>query len=917
VTLISASAGFGKTTLVSEWIASLAPNLSPAGTAERVAWLSLDEGDNDPRRFLTYLVAALQTIHVNIGTEVLDVLQAAQSQSLPIESILTTLINEITAIEDNPSTRLHQSGQRFILVLDDYHVIDSKFVDNALAFLIEHLPPQMHLVIATREDPHLPLARLRVRGQVTELRAANLRFTPTEAAEFLNQMMGLNLSAEDVAALETRTEGWIAGLQLAALSMQGQRDAASFIKAFTGSHHFVLDYLMEEVLGQQSEDVQNFLFRTSILNRMCGSLCDAVLRSDAPSASGQETLEYLERTNLFIVPLDNERGWYRYHHLFAELLRHRLEQTSPALAPKLHHRASVWLENENLIEEAIAHGFASCDWEHTANLILHFAHRVHIQTNLTALGSWLAALPEPVIRARPWLCVYQALAWYWTGPRDRIEERLQLAEQALPGSQIPELEVTHLAGYIAAIRAHYALVSGDIPRVLAMAQAALKQLPEGDYMRGWTAVALGGAYWGQGDVAASQQAFQTAKTVALQHNYRLLAVPPACYVGMQLVKQGKLDEALCVYREGMEYATVAGDQQLPIAGFPKVKLGDVLRERNDLTGAEQWLRSGVEQCLQLGHPDVLVDAYAALTRLQLAQNDWPGAHATFQRADELAHKSPVDPFVRCWLDDCRVRLWLAKGRLDDLGRWAEASELRVAGELSYHYDLHHLNLARLLLARARFAATSAGRHAYLSQVSGLLARLLVAAEKAGWVHETIKTLVLQTLVMAESNDKDMALQTLGRALTLAEPGGFIRIFVDEGEPMRLLILDFRHSTALAPVASVHRAADEVQALSPEKPWRNQEPMLIDYVNRILSAFPQPAAPQSKIQDLKSEIVEPLSQRELEILRLIAQGLSNRQISERLFLALSTVKGHTRILFDKLQVQRRTEAVARARELGLL
>jgi LuxR family maltose regulon positive regulatory protein len=887
VTLISAPAGFGKTTLVGEWIAS--PWHCPGGQVCKrpAAWLSLDDGDNDVTRFLTYLVAALQTMDANIGTAVLEMLQA---QPPPTESILTTLINEITSRSDNPSTGpTGQSGQRFIFVLDDYHVIDAKAVDNALTFLVEHLPPQMHLVIATREDPNLPLARLRVRGQLTELRAADLRFTPTEAAEFLNQRMGLNLLAEDIAALETRTEGWIAGLQLAALSMRGQKDAASFIKAFTGSHHFVLDYLMEEVLGQQSESVQNFLLCTSILDRMCGSLCDAVLLDASQSAPGQETLEYLEHANLFIVPLDNERRWYRYHHLFAELLRHRLEQTNSSLAPKLHQRASVWLENENLIEEAIAQAFASRDWEHTASLIFHFAHRVHIQTNLTALGGWLAALPEPVIRARPWLCVYQALAWYWTGPRDRIEERLQLAEQALPGSQMPEGEATQLAGYIAAIRAHYALVSGDIPRVQSMAQAALQQLPEGDYMRGWTAVALGGAYWGQGNVVASQQAFQTAKIVALQHNYRLLAVPPACYVGMQLVKQGRLDEALCVYREGVEYATLAGGQQLPIAGFPKVKLGDVLRERNDLPDADQWLRPGVEQCLQLGHPDVLVDAYTALARLQLAQNDWPGAHATFQKADELAQKSPVDPFVRCWLDDCRLRLWLAKGRLDDLARWAEASGLTVDGELSYHYDLHHLNLARLLLARAKCAATPA-RAQILSRVSSLLSRLLVAAEKAGWVHETIKILVLQTLVLAESSDQAKALPALGRALTLAEPGGFIRIFVDEGVPMSQLLSEAAH-----------------QGIMP------------DYVRKLLAAFNAKDQKSENKSSLPSAqpLIEPLSQRELEVLRLISQGLSNREIGERLFLALSTVKGHTRILFDKLQVQRRTEAVARARELGLL
>src|SRR5205823_5225857 len=335
LTLIAAPAGFGKTTLVSVWV---------AGCNRQVAWLSLDKGESDPTLFLTYLVAALRTIASNIGEGVLGALQSPQPP--PTESILTALLNEITAIPD-----------KFVRVLDDYHVIEAKPVDHALTFLLEHLPPQMHLVIATREDPQLPLARLRARGQLTELRATDLRFTPSEAAEFLNQGMGLNLSAEDITALETRTEGWIAGLQLAALSMQGQQDSTSFITSFTGSHHFVLDYLLEEVLGQQSESLQTFLLRTSILDRLCGSLCDAVLLN--PSVSGQETLEYLEHANLFLVPLDNERRWYRYHHLFADLLRQRLQQRS-ASSPgdevgdvtKLHSRASVWYEDHGLEIEA-------------------------------------------------------------------------------------------------------------------------------------------------------------------------------------------------------------------------------------------------------------------------------------------------------------------------------------------------------------------------------------------------------------------------------------------------------------------------------------------------------------------------------------------------------------------------------------
>ncbi|APV43609.1 LuxR family transcriptional regulator, maltose regulon positive regulatory protein [Dehalogenimonas formicexedens] len=868
LTLISAPAGFGKTTLVSEWV---------SGCGRPVAWLSLDARDNDPISFLSYLIAALQTIFPKIGGQSLVALQAPQPPS--IESILTTLLNEITSVED-----------RFVLVFDDYYLLDSKPVDEATNFLIEHLPAHMHLVIASREDPSLPLARLRVRNQLTELRAGDLRFTPAEASEFLNRVMGLNLSIENIQALETRTEGWIAGLQLAALSMQGRTDASSFIQSFTGSNRFVLDYLLEEVLQKQSESIQRFLMNTSILERLSGPLCDAV--NPNPCASGQSTLENLERANLFLVALDNERRWYRYHHLFAELLRHRLEQTSPTLVSKLHLQASIWFENENLIEEAVSHAFASLDWDYTADLIQRFAQRVHGQTNLVILGRWLETLPEPVMKVRPWLYVYQALAWHWIGPRERIEERLLLAEQALPKSNMLEAEATRLAGYISTIRAHYALTFGDIPRVLAMAKAAMQQLPEGDYMRRWTAMALGGAYWGEGNVIATQQAFQAAIPMALDHNFPLLAVSPACYVGMQLVKQGKLGEAIRVYHEGIEYATLDGGQQPPIAGFPKVKLGDVLREKNDLAGAEHWLLQGLEQCLQLGHPDLLVDAYAMLIRFQLAQNNWRDADASFQRAEELARKMPTDPFVCCELDDCRVRLKLVQSRLDDLNRWAESSGLTVDSELSYHYDLHHINLARVLLARARNASSSADKTDNLSQASTLLARLLPAAQKAGWVYEAIKILILQALVSAESKD-GKAIDSLRSALELAETGGFIRIFVDEGPPMARLLSE----------AAARR-------------------MMPDYVGKLLAAFEADTHRGGEkhaafTNPSAGVLIEPLSQRELEILRLMAQGLSNREIGQRAFLALDTIKGHNSRIFGKLQVQRRTEAIARARELGLL
>ena len=461
LTLISAPAGFGKTTLVSEWIAD---------SGRPTAWLSLDEGDNDPACFLTYLVAALQTIAANIGAGVLAVLQSPQP--LSTESILTTLLNEITAIPDN-----------FILVLDDYHVIDAKPVDQALTFLLEHLPPQMHLVIATREDPPLPLARLRARGQLTELRAADLRFTPAEAADFLNQVMGLNLAVEDIAALEARTEGWIAGLQLAAISMQGHQDAASFIKSFTGSHHFVLDYLVEEVLQRQSESIQTFLLRTSILDRLCGPLCDAVLGS--PSASGQETLEYLERANLFIVPLDNERRWYRYHHLFAELLRQRLHQSASSGneeggVAEFHIRASQWYEDHGLEIEAFQHAAAANDIERAERIIEGKGIPLHFRGAVAAILDWLASLPKTVLDARPSLCVRYATLSLVAGQTTGVEEKLQAAEAALAAAlqgAEPDNKTRDLIGQIAAARATLALTRYQPEAMITQARRALEYLP--------------------------------------------------------------------------------------------------------------------------------------------------------------------------------------------------------------------------------------------------------------------------------------------------------------------------------------------------------------------------------------------------------------------------------------------------------
>ena len=713
-------------------------------------------------------------------------------QPPPTESILTALLNEITTIPDN-----------FILVLDDYHLVEAIPVDQALAFLLDHLPPQMHLVIATREDPHLPLARLRGRGQMTELRAADLRFTPAEAADFLNQVMGLNLSAEDIAALEARTEGWIAGLQLAAISMRGHQDTSSFIESFTGSHHFVLDYLMEEVLGQQSESVQTFLLRTSILDRLCGPLCDAVLLD--PSASGQETLEYLEHANLFIVPLDDERRWYRYHHLFADLLRQRLHQSTATSArgegrgvAELHSRASQWYEDHGLELEAFQHAAAANDVGRAEHLIDEKGLHLHLR-GVAAILDWLASLPTTVLDARPSLWVRHASALLVGGQTTGVEEKLKAAEAALAvalqGAE-PDDKTRALIGQIAAHRATLAL---------------------NDY---------------------------------------------------QIDAQSR---ALDTYRR---YLELLGDQPPLSANEAYLGMGRIFYEWNDLDAAEQH----VQQSLQLARQyDKSIDRFVLceifLARLKLARGDVAGAAAMLAeteqsvRQNNFVHRMPEVAAVQ-------VKVLLRQGNLT------------AAADLAGKYELPLIR-ARVLLAQGDPSAALA-----------VLRPLRQQMEAKGLADERFKAMILQAVALRANGEKDKAVQLLGEALALAEPGGFIRIFVDEGEPMRLLILDFR--------------------LSIEKQPRGQDHELLGYVDKLLAAFEQPAAmPQSQIANHKSQMLEPLSQRELEILKLITQGLSNREIGERLFLALDTVKGHNRRIFDKLQVQSRTEAIARARELGLL
>ncbi|HLV97542.1 MAG TPA: LuxR C-terminal-related transcriptional regulator [Ktedonobacterales bacterium] len=848
LTLISAPAGFGKTTLVSEWL---------AGCERPAAWLSLDEGDNDPARFLAYLIAALQTIAPTLGKGVLGVLQSPQPPST--EALLTTLLNDLTAIPN-----------QFVLALDDYHLIEAQPIDQALTYLVEHLPPQMHLVIATRQDPGLPLARLRARGHLTELRAADLRFIPAEAANFLNQVMGLGLSAEDITALEQRTEGWIAGLQLAALSLQGHPDAASFISSFTGSHHFVMDYLVEEVLQQQPASVQTFLLRTSILERLCGPLCDAVVRD--PSASGQATLDYLDHANLFVVPLDNERRWYRYHHLFAELLRQRLPQSlaaSPGEATSqvnaLHIQASQWYEEHDLGLEAFQHAAAAHDVERAERLMDGRGIPLHFRGAVKVLLDWLAELSPPVLDARPSLWWRYAALLLVNGQTIGVEEKLDAAEAALPDVEVDEQTRNLLVGRIATARATLALTRYQVETMLAQSRRALEYLPpDNRSLRANAHWTLGYAYQLQGDRAAARRAFTDG--IALSQSARDIFTTILATIGLGNIQEAdnQLAQAAETYRRVLH---LAGNQPLQIISEAHLGLARVLFEWNDLEAAEQHGQEALHLARQYESiVDRFVSCEVLLARLKLAQDDVAGAAAMLAEASQSAHQQHfMDRIPE--VAAAQVLTLLRQGKLAAAAHLAETHALP-------------LSQARVHLAQRNPSAALA-----------VLARLRVQVEARGWADERLKMLLLQALALQAQGEEEQAVSLLGDALALAEPGGFIRLFVDEGDPMAHLL------TAVA-----------------------AQGMLPDYTSKLLAVFEskQQQSEASALQPPSAHpLIELLSPREREVLQLIAQGLSNQEISERLVLALDTVKGHNRNIFDKLQVQRRTEAVARARELGLL
>jgi LuxR family maltose regulon positive regulatory protein len=850
LTLVSAPVGFGKTTLLSEWIAS---------TTLPTSWINLDEADNDPAAFWTYFIAALQTVNPRIGQVALSLLQSTQPPQ--IEAILTNLINEISSDRSRCPTR---AMPRYVVVLDDYHVIDSQPVHKGLGYLVEHLPRQMHIVVSSRTDPPLHLARLRARGQLNELRTDDLRFTVPEVAALLNERMGLGLSGEDVAALEVRTEGWVASLRMAAISMQGMKDVSEFVRSFSGSHRHILDYLTEEVLRRQEPETQAFLMRTSILERLTGSLCDALTgRRD-----GQAMLEKLDAANMFLVPLDQERRWYRYHVLFGDLLRKRLGALHPRSLGELHHKACLWLEHAGLTSEAVQHALAARDFDRAARLIERVTISMVTEGKAQTLLSWLSRMPEEVVSARPWLCVWGVWASLLTGKLEQMEPFLKTAESA-PNENL--LDRKRVTGHVLTLRAILSRAHGDPAQSIQLSQEATKRIPKDDlFVNSLLNFNLAVSYFMTGEMSPARQ--HAEKAIQSAHATAPLwdDIIATSLLGDIEAAMGQLHRAEQTYQRAIEIGSRhPGGQPLPVTANAYIGLSNVMYQWDRLEEAARFLERGIQLGEMSGEAASLWRGHVYLARLKTARHE---TRAARQALDRLAAFTPVShtpemiKHTRAW----RARIMLEEGDLPAAERWAVQEDMKLEEVPLFHLEQPYLTLVRLHLAKGEVGA-----------IPRRLDQLAERAEQQEATASLLEILVLQALALQTLGMRDQASQKLGQALSLAEAEGFVRIFLDEGEPMAKLL----------------RIASS-RGISPK------------YAGRLLAAL-------ECTHEARKRAPEGLSERESEIMILVAEGLSNREIAERLCLAVGTVKKHVYNIYDKLDVRKRTQAVARARDMGLL
>lgn len=855
LTLISAPAGYGKTTLISSW---LKERQIPS------AWLSLDGGDNNPICFLQYLIATLSPLSSGIEAEAPGMLQGNQPPQF--ENIINLLVNELTSLP-----------RPFILVLDDLHVIQSEFVLKIIAYLLEHLPPQMHLALLSRTDPLLPLSRLRARNQLTDIRADQLRFTHDEIAAFLNDVMGLALSADDLSAMETRTEGWIATLQLAALSMQGSKDIHGFISAFTGSHHYVMDYLVEEVLGLQSKKVGDFLMQTSILDQMCGSLCESVVDADPQEpVNGQAMLEALERMNLFVIPLDDERRWYRYHHLFAEMLKKRLEQHFPDSLPRMHQRASQWFEQNGLVPEAVRHSLTGGDQDRVIQLIEQNGAILLISGEYHALSNWIKAV-DSRSQTHPWIHIIQAWLFILTGQPERSEEVLQIAEKLISPIEA-DAKTRIMLGAIATGRAYRSFINGDTNRTAAFARQAMEYLYDVDLVsRSIRSIAislLGDACLMNGELEEARQAYTEAKRIGQAAGDIHVVMVVSCSLSRVYMEQGLLHQAAEILAEALQMATRPDGKKMVIAGEVYAELSQVSYEWNNLDTTLEQVHSCIALCQQWGYRGFQAVGSVMLALLEQVQGHPEAALEAMHIAENLTREHHFAFRYAVWVKYTLVRLWITQGNLEKASHIVQESGVTIKDEISFLRELEFLALLRLLLAKGDYEASLI-----------LSRRILKKAETARQIRRMIEVLVLQALIFQGRKDLDQALTALKNALSLAKPESYIRTFVDEGEPM---------------VRLLHLA-------------RSRQ-IETEYVTELLSAMEKVAG---KTQHPAQPLITPLTAREVEVLKLIEAGHSNQDIANHLVISMPTVKRHISNIYTKLGAKSRTQAIAIGKELKLI
>ena len=835
LTLVSAPAGFGKTTLVAAWLAEVDwPS----------AWLSLDEGDNDPSRFTAYLLAALQQIDPRIGQSAQAMLQSPQPP--PAEALITVTINDMASAE-----------QPFVLILDDYHVLHSLPIHQLLSFLLDHQPAHVHLVLASREDPPLPLSRLRARAQVAEIRQADLQFTAQETAAFLRETMSLSLSDAHLDALYQRTEGWIAGLQLAALSVQNSPDVDKLVDSFASSNRYVLDYLIEEVVQQQAAEIQGFMQETSVLERLSAPLCDAVTgREDS-----QQRLLALERGNLFLVPLDTSRQWYRYHRLFVDLLRHRLQTAAPQKASELHRRASDWYNGAGYPGDAIHHALAARDWERAAELVTSASGDMMQRGELVTLMGWCQAIPEDEMCARPSLCIEYCWALILTGQLDAAEQYLAQLEQM--GQHAPTL-----LGSVRAAQVQIARGRGQDERTIELAEEALSLLDEDDLNgRSVVNVNLGIAYWEGGQLAQAEKALtETVRTAQASGNHYagLVAVG---FLGAVQASWGNLHRAADMYRQGIQ-----SGQNMPPVALDHNQLGELLYEWNDLEASQHHIQRGLDMTQRSANLEIASGGYRTLARLQCARGEDAALQETMAQIQQMVHGRDLAPQTRSRLASFFVEIALRQGDLHTAVRWAE--QATEAADASPYYPHLGLTPARILIAQG-----------HKRDAAALLATCAQKATEEGWQYGLVVVRALQSLA---APDLDEALRYLAEALALAAPEGYVRTFVDLGEPMQALLRE--------------AARKEIESA---------------YVERLLVAF-GPETPEDAIAARgHPSLVEPLSAREMQALALLADGKTNQEIAQTMYVSINTVKTHLKNVYGKLGVNNRRQAASRASALDLL